>query len=79
MVTDAIARAERAEAELAERDAPCVWRYIEIEKEPWGLLETHYRTACNHIEHTVPDLADLPYCPYCGHAIHASSGNESKG
>ena len=69
-------RAERAEAQLAERDKPCMWHKNHASRDMRGLvLMVLYRTACNRT--VFPPEQDFEYCPYCGHPIRvASSDND---
>ena len=60
-LADVVARAERAEAALAERDKLCVWEY----KRYGGWF-----TACQ----VRPEKwsAAWKFCPFCGHPIKSS-------
>ena len=58
-------RAEAAEAALAERDKPCVWRQ---EADGW------YMTQC---ENAFADMQGT-YCPGCGHPIEGGTVTENE-
>ena len=65
----AIARTEAAEAALAERDKPCMWRWkMDDSEQHWS----HWWYAdCGHMqEDRVPEEWD--FCPYCGHPIEVA-------
>ena len=73
----AIARAERAEAALDERDKLCVWHKSHAPRDLRGLVSMAlYRTACNRS--VFPPEQDFEYCPYCGHPMQIAPSDESE-
>jgi hypothetical protein len=60
VLSEAIARAEAAEAALAERDKPCAWK---VDAAGWWI------TGCGQLAGIDAIETQGKYCPACGHPI----------
>ncbi len=61
----AIARAETAEAALAERDKPCVW--CEEKEKVYGMV--FWGSSCGAAYRTADMVEPGKFCLHCGHPI----------